>query len=69
MPWDVKLGLLPGLLAAICCLLPTPGAAQFVDLAQTVGPTDINVHRILLYRNGGVEDSDQARSRRNVLVS
>ena len=68
MPWDVKLGPVAGLLAAICWLLPTLGAGQAVDLAQSVGPTDINVHRVLLYRNGDVEDSDLARSRRNVLV-
>ncbi len=62
MPWEVRRRRVPSLLAAVCCLLLGPAHGD-----PSSNP-DINVHRVLLYRNGGLEDSDQARSKRNVLV-
>lgn len=62
MPWEVRRKQVPLLLAAVCCLWVGPANGD-----PSSNP-DINVHRVLLYRNGGLEDSDLARSRRNVLV-
>ena len=59
-----------GLAAAVLLLMATSGGAQnTMGYYNNMGPTDINVHRVALFRNSAVEDHNLARSKRNVLVS
>jgi hypothetical protein len=59
-----------GLAAATLILMAASGGAQnSLNYYNNMGPTEINVHRVSLFRNSAVEDHNVARSKRNVLVS
>ena len=59
-----------GLAAAMLILMAASGGAQnTMKYYSNMGPTEINVHRVSLYRNSAIEDHNVARSKRNVLVS